>query len=234
MGAVALAASSLPTRPIASALRSNARTWARSSMPPTNGCSTRTCWPIPTRCVCGSTRRARPTSRCPPCARARGRWWPTRIFTRSRRPSTKRCSPTPRPRPTCRSSLARHCPPADGARGLRARAERDHAGAPDPKGSQQPSAHRQVLQGSDRGRYGPGRVPARASSTTWPGVTWVNALDALRDDEFALDPTRLTLVCGTAGYDGTAFKNLLAAKYDIQLNKTSRNSILLQTNITTR
>jgi arginine decarboxylase len=49
--------------------------------------------------------------------------------------------------------------------------------------------------------------------------------------EFALDPTRLTLVCGTAGYDGTAFKGLLADRYDIQINKTSRNSILLQTNI---
>jgi arginine decarboxylase len=38
-------------------------------------------------------------------------------------------------------------------------------------------------------------------------------------------------VCGTAGYDGTAFKGLLAGKYDIQLNKTSRNSVLLQSNI---
>lgn len=55
--------------------------------------------------------------------------------------------------------------------------------------------------------------------------------DAWSRDEFALDPTRLTLVCGTAGYDGTAFKGLLAERYDIQINKTSRNSILLQTNI---
>ena len=54
---------------------------------------------------------------------------------------------------------------------------------------------------------------------------------AWNHDEIALDPTRLTLVCGTAGYDGTAFKGLLAERYDIQLNKTSRNSILLQTNI---
>src|SRR5213078_2090324 len=53
----------------------------------------------------------------------------------------------------------------------------------------------------------------------------------LREDEFFLDPTRLTLVCGTAGFDGTQFKNLLAADYEIQLNKTSRNSVLLQTNI---
>ncbi|HEX7125241.1 MAG TPA: aminotransferase class I/II-fold pyridoxal phosphate-dependent enzyme [Thermodesulfobacteriota bacterium] len=64
-----------------------------------------------------------------------------------------------------------------------------------------------------------------------PGTRWPEALAALRDDEFALDPTRLTLACGSAGYDGTQFKGLLAEKYDIQLNKTSRNSVLLQTNI---
>jgi arginine/lysine/ornithine decarboxylase len=62
-------------------------------------------------------------------------------------------------------------------------------------------------------------------------VTWADLSKSYREDEFVLDPTRLTLVCGTAGYDGTQFKNLLAAEYEIQLNKTSRNSILLQTNI---
>jgi arginine decarboxylase len=64
-----------------------------------------------------------------------------------------------------------------------------------------------------------------------PGNDWSKSARALREDEFALDVTRLTLVCGSAGYDGTAFKNMLAADYDIQLNKTSRNSVLLQTNI---
>jgi arginine decarboxylase len=64
-----------------------------------------------------------------------------------------------------------------------------------------------------------------------PGTNWATAVKALRDDEFALDVTRLTLVCGSAGFDGTQFKNMLAADYDIQLNKTSRNSVLLQTNI---
>jgi arginine decarboxylase len=63
------------------------------------------------------------------------------------------------------------------------------------------------------------------------GATWADAALAFREDEFILDPTRLTLFCGTAGYDGTQFKNLLASEYEIQLNKTSRNSILLQTNI---
>jgi arginine decarboxylase len=64
-----------------------------------------------------------------------------------------------------------------------------------------------------------------------PGVNWATAVKALRDDEVALDVTRLTLVCGSAGFDGTQFKGLLAADFDIQLNKTSRNSVLLQTNI---
>src|SRR5215470_37564 len=64
-----------------------------------------------------------------------------------------------------------------------------------------------------------------------PGVNWGTAVKSLRDDEFALDVTRLTLVCGCAGFDGTQFKNMLSADYDIQLNKTSRNSVLLQTNI---
>jgi arginine decarboxylase len=63
------------------------------------------------------------------------------------------------------------------------------------------------------------------------GATWVDAQKAFREDEFVLDPTRLTLVCGSAGFDGTQFKGLLASEYEIQLNKTSRNSILLQTNI---
>lgn len=62
-------------------------------------------------------------------------------------------------------------------------------------------------------------------------TNWATALQSMRDDEFCLDPTRMTLVCGTAGYDGTQFKNLLANKYNIQLNKTSRNSVLLQSNI---
>jgi arginine decarboxylase len=64
-----------------------------------------------------------------------------------------------------------------------------------------------------------------------PGITWANIVHAMMEDEFYLDPTRMTLVCGTAGYDGTQFKGMLSDKYNIQLNKTSRNSVLLQTNI---
>jgi arginine decarboxylase len=64
-----------------------------------------------------------------------------------------------------------------------------------------------------------------------PHSTWKEVLEAWENDEFALDPTRMTLVCGAAGFDGTQFKNLLADRFDIQINKTSRNSILVQTNI---
>ncbi|MBC5784960.1 aminotransferase class I/II-fold pyridoxal phosphate-dependent enzyme [Ramlibacter sp. USB13] len=63
------------------------------------------------------------------------------------------------------------------------------------------------------------------------GASWNKVVDAWHEDEFALDPTRLTIVTGRAGFDGTQFKGLLASKYDVQINKTSRNSILVQTNI---
>lgn len=64
-----------------------------------------------------------------------------------------------------------------------------------------------------------------------PGTTWGHVVEAMREDEFYLDPTRMTLVCGTAGFDGTQFKGILANQYNIQVNKTSRNSVLLQSNI---
>jgi arginine decarboxylase len=64
-----------------------------------------------------------------------------------------------------------------------------------------------------------------------PGITWADALKAVREDEFILDPTRMTLICGEAGFDGTQFKGILAERFNIQVNKTSRNSVLLQSNI---
>ena len=64
-----------------------------------------------------------------------------------------------------------------------------------------------------------------------PHSTWRDVVSAWDEDEFALDPTRLTLLCGEAGFDGTTFKGLLAERFDIQINKTSRNSVLVQINI---
>jgi arginine decarboxylase len=64
-----------------------------------------------------------------------------------------------------------------------------------------------------------------------PGWTLTKTMAALDGDEFFLDPTRVTVLCGNAGMDGSQFKALLANDYDIQINKTSRNSILVQINI---
>ena len=64
-----------------------------------------------------------------------------------------------------------------------------------------------------------------------PHATWREAINAWDHDEFSLDPTRLTLMCGTAGFDGNSFKGRLSEHYDIQINKTSRNTVLLMTNI---
>jgi arginine decarboxylase len=64
-----------------------------------------------------------------------------------------------------------------------------------------------------------------------PGTSWADVVRAMREDEFYLDPTRMTLVCGMAGFEGTTFKGLLAQNFNIQVNKTSRNSVLVQSNI---
>jgi len=53
-------------------------------------------------------------------------------------------------------------------------------------------------------------------------------------DEFVIDLSRLTLYIGKTGVDGDTFKNeYLMDKYGIQINKTSRNTVLFMTNIGT-
>lgn len=91
------------------------------------------------------------------------------------------------------------------------------------------SRYFQVL-GADR------MIPAEYRETGFTdflaaGTTWEDQVRSMHEDEFCLDPTRMTLVCGTAGFDGTEFKKLMADEHDIQFNKTSRNSVLLQSNI---
>ena len=58
--------------------------------------------------------------------------------------------------------------------------------------------------------------------------------EAWATDEFVVDLTRLTLYVGLTGIDGDTFKNeYLMDKYGIQINKTSRNTVLFMTNIGT-
>jgi arginine decarboxylase len=64
-----------------------------------------------------------------------------------------------------------------------------------------------------------------------PETGFTRIEQAWRTDEFALDPTRITLHVGATGMDGDAFRKLLIEKYDIQINKTSRNTVLFMLNI---
>jgi arginine decarboxylase len=63
---------------------------------------------------------------------------------------------------------------------------------------------------------------------------WDRMEESWEKDEFVLDPTKVTLSVGKAGITGDAFKTTyLMDRFNIQLNKTSRNTVLLMTNIGT-
>tara|TARA_R110002050_G_scaffold273905_1_gene418114 strand:+ start:4202 stop:6964 length:2763 start_codon:yes stop_codon:yes gene_type:complete len=63
---------------------------------------------------------------------------------------------------------------------------------------------------------------------------WNRMETAWEEDEFVLDPTKITLHIGRTGVDGDTFKNrFLMDKFNIQINKTSRNTVLFMTNIGT-
>ncbi len=63
---------------------------------------------------------------------------------------------------------------------------------------------------------------------------WNRMEEAWEKDEFVLDPTKVTLSVGKAGITGDAFKNsYLMERFNIQVNKTSRNTVLFMTNIGT-
>jgi len=64
-----------------------------------------------------------------------------------------------------------------------------------------------------------------------PDRGWKHMEQAWRTDEFALDPTRITVHIGGTGIDGDTLRHLLMDQHDIQINKTSRNTVLFLTNI---
>ena len=58
--------------------------------------------------------------------------------------------------------------------------------------------------------------------------------EAWTTDEFVVDPSRITIEISRTGVDGDTFKHdLLMDRYGIQVNKTSRNTVLFMTNIGT-
>ncbi len=67
-----------------------------------------------------------------------------------------------------------------------------------------------------------------------PEQGWTDIWTCWEKDEFVLDATRVTLAVGGTGWDGDTFKTeILMDKYGIQINKTSRNTVLFMTNIGT-
>ncbi len=67
-----------------------------------------------------------------------------------------------------------------------------------------------------------------------PDQGWNDIWESWARDEFVLDATRVTLSVGGTGWDGDTFKTrILMDKYGIQINKTSRNTVLFMTNIGT-
>ncbi len=49
--------------------------------------------------------------------------------------------------------------------------------------------------------------------------------------DFVVDPTKITIDVSGSGIDGSNFRQLLMSRYDIQVNKTSRNTVLFLVNI---
>ena len=67
-----------------------------------------------------------------------------------------------------------------------------------------------------------------------PKSGWNRLEGAWANDEFVLDPTKINLHIGLTGVDGDTFKNkYLMDQFNIQINKTSRNTVLFMTNIGT-
>jgi len=61
-----------------------------------------------------------------------------------------------------------------------------------------------------------------------------NMIKAWDADEFVLDPSRVTIYIGATGIEGDAFKRShLMDRYGVQINKTSRNTVLFMTTIGT-
>jgi arginine decarboxylase len=61
-----------------------------------------------------------------------------------------------------------------------------------------------------------------------------NMMTAWHSDEFVLDPCRITLSIGATGIEGDTFKRThLMDRYGVQVNKTTRNTVLFMTHIGT-
>ena len=119
--------------------------------------------------------------------------------------------------------------------GFRIRPAPDRGGDVDAPGDRHPSASEEVFQGFDRLRHDPDRASRKRHQVLSRAGTGLGRhLGCWARDEFVLDASRVTLAVGGTGWDGDTFKTkILMDKYGIQINKTSRNTVLFMTNIGT-
>ncbi|NNM81175.1 MAG: ornithine decarboxylase [Burkholderiales bacterium] len=74
-------------------------------------------------------------------------------------------------------------------------------------------------------------VPERFRTPVGEGEGLAGLCSEWGYSDFVVDPTRITLDVSGCGIDGNNFRQLLMSRYDIQVNKTSRNTVLFLVNI---
>ncbi len=73
--------------------------------------------------------------------------------------------------------------------------------------------------------------PYRKSHTPTEESVLAALSSAWGQSDFVIDPTRITLKVSGSGINGSQFRQLLMNRYDIQVNKTSRHTVLFLINI---
>lgn len=72
------------------------------------------------------------------------------------------------------------------------------------------------------------------SSTSTSHLYYAELFNKFRQQLFSVDLTRITLDISATGIDGPNFRQMLMTQYDIQVNKTSHNTLLFIINIGTK
>ena len=74
-------------------------------------------------------------------------------------------------------------------------------------------------------------TPTNNAKAQQEQADFLDIIDEFNGEGFVVDPTRITVDIAKTGMDGNQFRKLLIDKYDIQVNKTSRNTVLFIVNI---
>lgn len=73
----------------------------------------------------------------------------------------------------------------------------------------------------------PGHYRQSGNVASTPAEYWIELDCSWAEDEFALDPSRITIDISRTGISGAHFKEVLMNRFDIQVNKVSRTTVLV-------